>query len=104
VVFGTTSPFPATLDLSTLNGSNGFALTGPPQPDSRFGRAVSTAGDFNGDGFDDLIIGAPGGSYEAAGSVYIIFGKAGSFPAVFNTSRLNGNNGFAIPGIIPGGF
>ena len=103
VVFGTTSPFPATLDLSTLNGSNGFALTGPPQPDSRFGRAVSTAGDFNGDGFDDLIIGAPGGSYEAAGSVYIIFGKAGSFPAVFNTSRLNGNNGFAIPGIIPGG-
>jgi hypothetical protein len=38
---------------------------------SRFGRAVSTAGDVNGDGYDDIIIGATGSK-----SSYIYFGEA----------------------------
>jgi hypothetical protein len=43
----------------TLNGSNGFAINGIAAGDSS-GESVSSAGDVNGDGFDDLIIGARG--------------------------------------------
>jgi hypothetical protein len=46
----------------------------------QFGRSVAS-GDFNGDGFDDLILGAPGGgstgnSRVDAGEVYLVYGKA----------------------------
>ncbi|WP_036532915.1 integrin alpha, partial [Neosynechococcus sphagnicola] len=56
VVFGTTSGFSSTLNLSTLNGSNGFVINGINASDFS-GQSVSGAGDVNGDGIDDLIIG-----------------------------------------------
>jgi hypothetical protein len=58
-VFGSNSGFGAGLNLSTLNGSNGFAINGIAAYDYS-GWSVSSAGDVNGDGFDDLIIGATG--------------------------------------------
>jgi len=50
-------------------------LTGEPTH-SQFGSAVSTAGDFNGDGFDDLIVGAylHGAQGPMTGQVYVYFG------------------------------
>ena len=45
------------INLSSLNGSNGFRLDGVAAGDDS-GRSVSNAGDVNGDGFDDLIVGA----------------------------------------------
>ena len=48
---------PNPVNLSSLDGSNGFVINGI-DADDLSGYSVSGAGDLNGDGFDDLIIGA----------------------------------------------
>ena len=47
------------INLSSLNGNNGFRLDGEAAHDY-LGNSVSNAGDVNGDGFDDVIVGAEG--------------------------------------------
>lgn len=106
VVFGSTSGFSSSFNLSSLNGSNGFTINGIDGSDGvtagdQIGAAVASAGDFNGDGIDDLIIGAqfadPGGN-ESAGETYIVFGSSSGYGANFNLSSLNGSNGFILNG------
>ncbi len=100
VVFGKASGFEATLNLSDLDGSNGFRLEGGAAGD-RAGRSVSTAGDFNGDGFDDLIIGAVAADLngEDSGASYVVFGKATGFNASLNLSNLSTSDGFSLSGL-----
>jgi hypothetical protein len=102
--------FPPILPLASLfpagggDGSAGFVLTGIATPDYS-GGSVSAAGDVNGDGIDDLIIGASrGGSGDRydAGESYVVFGSAQGFPAVLPLRTLfsgNGSAGFVLPGI-----
>ncbi|PTQ79847.1 integrin alpha [Nitrosomonas ureae] len=100
VVFGKVSEFDATMDLSGLDGSNGFRLDGEAAGDYS-GHSVSNAGDVNGDGFDDVIIGAPGTNpinFRDEGSSYVVFGKASGFDAAVNLSTLDGSNGFRLDG------
>jgi hypothetical protein len=66
--------FPANIDLSSLDGSNGFTLNGVSSIDDS-GWPVASAGDVNGDGFADLIVGAPS-AYKRKGASYIVFGRA----------------------------
>ncbi len=103
VVFGSDSARPANIELGTLGGSNGFSVYGL-QNNAGLGRSVSTAGDFNGDGYSDLLIGAPNTPVNGnfgAGTGYVLFGHAGGFSATFDLHTLNGSNGFAIEGTAP---
>ncbi|MCA8953387.1 MAG: FG-GAP repeat protein [Planctomycetes bacterium] len=59
---------------------NGSALLGTAEADDAFGSAIAT-GDFDGDGYDDLAIGAygedtPNGSVLDSGKVHIVYGSA----------------------------
>jgi Ca2+-binding RTX toxin-like protein len=101
VIFGKTdwAGTPA-LDVATLDGSNGFRLIGKPPTNSGF--SVSSAGDVNGDGYDDLIIGAPqvpSSGDIVEGGAFVIYGKANwaDTPA-FDLAALDGTNGFELIG------
>ena len=59
MVFGKAGGFNFNFQLSTLNGADGFQINGEAAGDYS-GFSVAGAGDVNGDGFDDLVIGAKG--------------------------------------------
>ncbi len=98
VVFGKSGGFASSLDLSTLDGVTGFRLDGIDGYD-RSGASVSNAGDVNGDGFDDLIIGAPDAD-SRKGESYVVFGKSGGFAPAIDLSTLDGTTGFRLDGFI----
>ena len=71
VVFGTANGLTA-VDLDDIaNGTGGFKIIGETHQD-RSSRSVSAAGDVDGDGFDDLIVGAY--RNNAAGAAYVVYG------------------------------
>ena len=87
--------------LSGLDGTSGFALDGEA-PDDDSGRAVSTAGDVNGDGFDDLLVGAyraDGPGLDDEGRVYVVYGTDAAMPATVELADVgDGVAGFTIEG------
>src|SRR3989338_8192766 len=106
VVFGgSTVGSSGVMELSSLNGSNGFVLNGVAAGDQS-GLYVSSAGDINGDGINDLIIGGyyadPAGRTDA-GASYVVFGgvTVGSTGAI-ELSGLNGTSGFVLNGAMAG--
>ena len=101
VIFGR-SLFPATIELADLDGSIGFQINGAGEGD-RFGSGVAGVGDFDGDGFDDIAIGATESfdyANDGPGSVYLIFGRE-SFPRYLELD-LDGSNGVRIKGVNSG--
>ncbi|MGB5713009.1 MAG: calcium-binding protein, partial [Waterburya sp.] len=106
VIFGSRNGFNSRFNLEDRpNGVNGFTISGTGIEDN-LGSAISNAGDLNGDGIDDLILGAAkasvGGEYTQSGQVYVVFGRRDSFGNQFDLNSLNGSNGFSIAGINPG--
>ena len=93
--------FPEIFNLADLNGLNGFKLDGENNNDFS-GAAVSSAGDINGDGYSDLIIGANGyPEGKSKGRSYVIFGGIGvgsSDRGVIQLANLNGSIGFKLDG------
>ena len=104
VVFGRSNGFSASLELASLDGTNGFALNGSVGDWS--GWAVNSAGDINGDGLDDLIIGARGADPNGknSGQSYVVFGRSSGFSDSLELSDLDGTNGFALSGGAVGDF
>jgi Ca2+-binding RTX toxin-like protein len=103
VVFGRGGGVPANLDLSTLDGTNGFRINGEAAND-RAGHAVAGGADVNGDGWDDIVIGAYGQDVNGSnsGAVYVIYGHSTPFAAAIALSSLDGTNGFRINGELAG--
>ena len=95
------SQYPGVIELSSLGGVDGFKIDGVAAGDQS-GGSVASAGDVNGDGFDDIIIGArtasPSLAQNQAGASYVVFGSAYGFPASVDLSSLDGNIGFRISG------
>ena len=102
VVFGAqTLGAGGVFELSALDGTNGFVLEGVAESDSS-GYAVAAAGDVNGDGIDDLLVGAVGAdpNGDSSGETYLIFGAANlGASGVFALASLDGTNGFVLRGI-----
>ncbi len=103
VVFGRQKDGVSNFLLSNLNGTNGFKLDGEASGDLS-GFPITNAGDVNGDGYDDLLIGA----YSHAnytGRSYVVFGNPSIIGAsIFQLANLNGSNGFKIDAEKPGDY
>ncbi|PIT77757.1 Ig-like domain-containing protein [Limnohabitans sp. B9-3] len=96
VVFGKTSG--TSIDLSAVaNQSGGFVINGQCASDNS-GISVSAAGDVNGDGYSDLIVGASSAN-NLLGRSYVVFGKA-TGSTINLSSVANGIGGFAINGFL----
>lgn len=101
------------IELAALNGGdinsdgtrdgfkiNGLTGVGVSTLSDRFGDSLNFTKDLNGDGFNDLLIGAPQAepsSFATAdnrGEVYVLFGNTGNFfiPYANGNSGINGSN------------
>jgi hypothetical protein len=94
IIFGSATTFAPSFDQDTLDGSNGFTIDGKLNEHGDMGNSVAAGGDINGDGRDDLIFGARGGSsFENSGTAYILYGRDTPFPACFDPFSIDGNIG-----------
>ena len=100
VLFGRRD-MPARIDLSIPATVDGFMIEGADDDDLAY-ESVG-AGDINGDGLDDVIVGAPNtGTDERpySGTVYVVFGKTDHEPvllALFDAGLQDGE-GYRIDG------
>ena len=89
---------PASVDLeSVLVSQFGTRLIDTAE-DSLAGFSVASAGDVNGDGIDDIIIGAIDGIYGPGvrSRAFVIFGGPDKLPNQLSLDELDATNGFAI--------
>jgi hypothetical protein len=106
VLFGPLTGLPSRLDAL---GVRGLRIDGAAAGD-KLGTSVSAAGDVDGDGFGDVLLGAPrwawGGGEDGPGAAFLVRGRAGTgsmdladpSPAVtrFNTAGARDQTGMAV--------
>ncbi len=105
IVFGREGGLPAIVSLDDLDGTNGFRLEGAIARQG-VGSAVAAAGDVNGDGIDDVLVGAEGtspyGSDPVPSGAYVVFGSRDGFAPTLSVDDLDGTNGFHFAAEQPG--
>ncbi|MEQ8423545.1 MAG: putative Ig domain-containing protein, partial [Cyclobacteriaceae bacterium] len=89
VTFGSDAGFPAVLNDSDIDGDNGFWFLNPDFNYYSFGSVVTGDGDFNHDGFNDLMV--------ADGStLWVLFNRQGGFDEVLTTAEFTVKDGFTL--------
>lgn len=101
VVFGDAQA--QNLHLDGREGGRGFRIEGAPES---YACRAASVGDVNGDGLDDIGVGAAGADPQGrtdAGAVYVVFGKTSTTPVNLSTFDLGlqGDAGFRIAGPAP---
>lgn len=123
---GTTTPSAAS--WNGASAASRITLTNPAGAGARFGASVASAGDVNGDGYGDFVVGAHGaGALGGASQLY--FGsampgenswdgasptgrmdlanpdgaRAGFGASVASTGNVDGHDGMRVPGLLAGG-
>ncbi|WP_205872726.1 Ig-like domain-containing protein [Limnohabitans planktonicus] len=112
VVYGKTDTSALRIDKITSGTSTqGFAILGVSAASGNYvGVSVASAGDINGDGYDDLIVGsfsADSNGNDNIGKSYLVFGKSGGGNVQTSnlgplkgdlTATMQGQGGFALLG------
>jgi hypothetical protein len=91
VVYGNANGIGASLTDGTIDSSKGFKITGPAA--SNLGLSVSGGGDFNGDGFSDMLVGTDG-----ARNAYVVYGSATPTAVDLSAGTIASNQGYKIIG------
>jgi hypothetical protein len=109
VLYGRSDSLPAGFELADLrperggDGHAGFVMRG--EAGSLAGFAVAGRADYDGDGVDDLVVGAPGndghGVSDRPGSVFVVYGRRDPFPAGLDLASLRlAEGGDRRPGLV----
>ena len=97
VIISGSSNTPSSINVDHITSANGFIIIHGTSNTS-FGFSVAEVGDVSGDGYNDVLVGAPGAN-SFGGAAYLIYGSAlNSSGGSFNVSSLSGSNGYVFKG------
>lgn len=94
---------PSTMQLESLSSLAAKFVGG--HAGDRIGSALDGSGDFNADGYNDIVIGSETANYSR-GAVYVVFGSRDRFApsSVVDLATLNAASAFVVHGSEPYGF
>jgi hypothetical protein len=89
----------STIDLTRMSAATGVRIAGG-LAGGKFGQDVATAGDVNGDGYDDFLISTYGTSGAGGGGATLVYGQA----AAYGTVGTDGTRSAAVGSLTTSSF